>query len=86
MYARIVGDVVAKVGHGRRVNRRDPDGTNAEPLEIVEPLDYALQVTDAITIAVLERSRIYLVNNAFLPPQVVCMFYFHAGWAKKNVP
>ena len=34
---RVVGDVVAEVLHRRAVDRRQPDGVDAEPHEVVEP-------------------------------------------------
>ena len=36
--AAVIGDVVAEIGHRRRIDRREPDGVDAEPGEVVEPL------------------------------------------------
>ena len=71
----VVGDVVADVEAGRRVDRREPDGIDAErPLravvDVVELVDQAGQVTDAIVVAVRERARVDLVDDATLPPVV----------------
>ena len=64
----VVGDVVAEVGHRRRVEGRDPDGVDAEPAQVVEPLDDAAQVADAVAVAVLEAARVDLIDDAALPP------------------
>jgi len=31
-----VGDIIAKVQHRRTVNRREPDGVDTEPFQVVE--------------------------------------------------
>ena len=67
----VIGDIVAKVVHRRRVDRRKPDGADVEALEIVQPLADAGQVADAVAVAVLIRARVNLVNDVGLPPCVV---------------
>jgi len=37
----VVGDVVAKVGHRRLEERRDPYRVNAEACHVIEPIDDA---------------------------------------------
>jgi hypothetical protein len=64
----IVGDVIPEVGHRRGIDRRDPDGVDAEPLQVVDALEHALQVADAIAIAVLKRARINLIDDRLPPP------------------
>ena len=71
----VVGHVVADVEAGRRVDRRQPDGVDAErPLgpvvDVVELVDQAGQVTDAVVVGVRERARVDLVDDAALPPVV----------------
>ena len=65
----VVGDVVAEVAHRRPEDRRQPDGVDAEPGEVVQPADQAPQVTDAVPVRVRERPRIDLVDDALLPPR-----------------
>ena len=60
----IVGDVIAEVGHRRGVDRRDPDGIDAEPTQVVDAIENALQVTNAIAASILKRARI----DVILPP------------------
>ena len=54
--AGVVGDVIAEIRHGRGVDRRDPNGVDPEPYQIIEAIDDALQVADTVTIAVLKRA------------------------------
>ena len=67
----IIGDVVAEIGHRRGIDRRDPDRVDAEPDQMVEAAANAAQVADAVAVAVLERARIDLIDDARLPPHVI---------------
>ncbi len=68
----IIGHIVAEVGHGRRKDRRQPDRVHAQPMEVVEPADDALEVARAIAVAVHKAARIDLVHDPGLPPQMLC--------------
>jgi len=65
----IIGDIIAEVGHRRGVDRRDPDGVDAEPTQVVGAIENAPQVADAIAIAVLKRARVNLIDDCLLPPR-----------------
>ena len=65
----IVGDVVAIIHLRRDVERRQPDGVNAELLQIVEAGGHAAQIAGSGPGRVLETLRIDLINNAVLPPE-----------------
>ena len=69
MDAAVVGDVVAPVVVGRRHRRVEPDAIDAEPLEMVEALDYAPQVADPVAIGIRVGAGIDLVQDAVLPPR-----------------
>ena len=69
----VVGDVVAEVEHRRRVERREPDGVDAERrrcavVQVVESAGDARQVADAVAAGVGEAARVDLVHHAMLPP------------------
>src|SRR6185312_14465706 len=64
----IVGDVVAEVDLGRRIHRRDPDGINAEMLEITEPLCDAVEIAYAVAVRVLKGPWVDLIDHGVLPP------------------
>ena len=69
----VVGDVVAEVGHRGGEDGGEPDGVDAEPLEVVEALDDAGEVADAVAVGVLEGAGVDLVDDAALPPLVRCV-------------
>ena len=60
----VVRDVVAGVGLGGAVERRQPDRVDAEPREVVEPRGDARQVADPVARAVGEGPRIDLIRLA----------------------
>ena len=64
----VVGDVISKVRHWRRIDGRYPDTFDSKPLQVIEPTNDPLQVADAITIAVLKRTRVHLIYDPFFPP------------------
>ena len=65
---RVVRDVVAVVDARRGIHRRDPDGVDAEIVEVVEARGDALDVADAVAIGVLKAARIKLVDDGVTPP------------------
>jgi hypothetical protein len=69
----VVGNVVAEVGHRRPVERRQPDGSHAERVirtvvEVVQVVQDAAQIPDAVPVGVGETARVDLVDHAGLPP------------------
>ena len=78
MNAGIIGNIVPEIGHRRRKDRGDPDGVDAKLFQVIEPADDAFQVADPIAVAILKRSWIDLINNSFLPPQVIFGLLLHA--------
>src|SRR5260370_13121544 len=66
----VVGDVVAEIDLRGREARRNPDGVDAEVFEVIEFRGDALEVADAVVVAVGEAARIDLVEDGVLPPFV----------------
>ncbi len=64
----VVGDVVAEVDLRRGVHGGDPDGVDAEGLEVVEALGDAVEVADAVSVGVLKAAGVDLVDYGVLPP------------------
>ncbi len=64
----VVGDVVAPVGHGRRVERSDPDEVDAQVCQVVETVMDTDQVADAVTVRVGERPDVHLIADRAVPP------------------
>ena len=66
-----VGDVVATVPERRGVHRQEPDAVDAEPLEVVELVGQAAEITFAVVVAVREAADVDLVEARALEPQRV---------------
>ncbi len=66
----VVGHVVAEVHLRGRKAGGDPDRVDAELLQVVELGGDAVEVTDAVAVAVGEAARIDLVEHRMLPPLV----------------
>ena len=60
---RMVGDVVAEVGHRRAVDGRQPDGVGPQIADMLEPARDTAQVADPIAVAVGEGARVDLVHD-----------------------
>src|SRR3954470_5139772 len=68
IYVAEISNVVAEVEHRRSVDRREPQGVDAEPFKMVQATDQAGKIALTITVAVLKRDRYDLVDDRALPP------------------
>ncbi len=77
----VIADVVAEIESRRRVDRRQPDGIDAQASgpQVIEVVDDSRQVADAVAIAVGEAARVDLVDDAALPPIVAEARRVHDG-------
>ena len=66
----VVANVIPKVSHRRGKDRGDPNRVDSEIDQVLQPERNPLEIADAVTIRVLERSRVYLVDDSSLPPCV----------------
>ena len=64
----VVGDVVAGVGERGRVPGVEPEGVDAEILEIRESRANAGQVADSVAVRVAEAPDVDLVDDRVAPP------------------
>ena len=64
----VVGHVVAGVGLGRRVERVQPDGVDAEVGDVGQPRPDAGQIADAVTVGVGEAADVDLIDDGVAPP------------------
>ena len=72
MDAAIVGDVVAVVFERRGEKGQQPDARDAERLHVIELLREALEVADAVVVAVEEGLDVDLIDDrVFVPERVV---------------
>ena len=67
----IVGDVVAVVPAGRGLERHQPDRGDAEPVQIIQPPQQALEIADAVAIGVHIGADGEAIDHAVLVPEVV---------------
>ena len=65
----IIGDVVAVIAQRRGIKGQKPDGGDAQFLEIIELLDQAAEIADAVAVAVVERLDVQLVDDRVLVPE-----------------
>src|SRR5438093_10147434 len=67
----IIGDVVAVVAQWRRIKRQQPNGRDAKLVEIIELLNQAAKIADAVTIAVMKGFDVQLVDDrVFVPKRI----------------
>src|SRR5262249_35829695 len=66
--AAVVGDVVALVAQGRRVERQQPQRGDTEVLPVVELLREPGKIPDAVAVAVVERAHVHLVDDRVAVP------------------
>src|SRR3981189_189758 len=63
-----IRNVITKVVIGALTDRRKPYGANAQPFEIINPLQETREISVAISIAVLERDDCNFINDGLAPP------------------
>src|SRR5271166_538535 len=64
----IVRNVIAEVNLRRRKAGGNPDSVHAKVFQIIELRSNALQIADAVIVAVGKTARIYLIEHGVLPP------------------
>src|SRR5947209_7920792 len=64
----IIRNVVAEIEHWQRENRAKPDCVDAEPFEIRDSINDALQISLAVAIRILKRHWSDLIDHRPLPP------------------
>ena len=80
----VVGDVVAVVAQRRRIEGQEPQGGDAELLQVVELLDEPTEVADAVAVAVVEGPHVQLVDDGVLVPVGRSVLYRRNG--SRDVP
>ena len=69
VHGAVIGHVVAEVGHGRSIERRQPEGIDAQPGQVVQMGPHAGEIPDSVTVGVGEGPRVDLVEHPGLPPR-----------------
>src|SRR5688572_12023474 len=70
----VIRHVVPKILHRRGINRREPDRINPERLwravvKVIQAARDPGQISDSVSIRVLETPRVDLVDHGALPPE-----------------
>src|SRR5688500_15477946 len=68
IYGVIISDVVPVIAQRRGIKGQQPKRRNPEILEIIELLGDTAEITDAIAVAIVERSYVRLVNDRVAIP------------------
>ena len=69
----VVGYIVAKVFHRRRIKRAEPDRLHAQRsrcavVQIIQPFNNTGQIADTVLGGILKTARVDLIDDAALPP------------------
>lgn len=67
----IVGDIVAVVAAGRGLEGHQPDGGDAEAVQIVEPAQQALEIADPIAVGIHIGADGEAIDHAILVPEII---------------
>ena len=65
----VVVDVIAAIRQLRRIERAQPDGVDAEFLQIIDLLGDACDLPQSFAFGILEGTRVDLIDHGLLPPQ-----------------
>ena len=61
--------IITIIAQRRRIKRQQPEAIHAQPLEIIELLDQAGEIPDAVVVAVEEGADVQLVKHGVLVPE-----------------
>ena len=75
MDVEVIGNVVAVVAQGRGIERQQPEGGHPQFLEVVELLDQALEIADAVAVAVVKGLDVHFVDDGIFVPERIIGLY-----------
>ena len=64
----VIRDIIALIGERRAVDRLEPEDIDAEILQIIELIDDARKIADAVPVRITEALRIDLIRRFRVPP------------------
>jgi len=71
----VIRHVVAEILHRRFEKRRQPNRIDSEIEQIGHRIDDSGEIADSVTVRVLKRPWINLVENSLSPPRNRCMIH-----------
>jgi hypothetical protein len=72
----VIGDVVSVIPQRRRIKGQEPNGGDAEFLEVIQFLDQSAKVTHPVPVAVAKRFDVRLVDDCVFVPE-----WIHVRWS-----
>jgi hypothetical protein len=69
----VIGDVVAVVAAGRRIERQQPQSGDAQLLQVIKPLGQPGKVANTVIVAVGERFDVKLIDDGVFEPETVVL-------------
>jgi hypothetical protein len=66
---KVVGNVIAIVLKRRRIEGQQPQRRDSQFGEVIKPVDQPTEIADAVTITILKRLDVQLVNDSALEPK-----------------
>ena len=67
----VVGDIVAVVAPGERKEGQQPDGGDAQVLQVIQFLGEAAEIAHAVVVAVVERADVDFIDDRVFVPESV---------------
>ena len=67
----VAGDIVAVVAPGGRKEGQQPDGVDAEILQVIQLAGEAAEIAHAVVFAVIEGAHVDFINDRVLIPESV---------------
>src|SRR5262245_27409501 len=67
----IIGHVVAVIAMGRDLERHQPDGRDAETVQVVEAAHQSLEIADAVCVGIHVGSNRQAIDHGILVPKVI---------------
>ena len=81
----IVGNIIAVVGVRRREERRKPDCVNVQGFDVVQLLQHAPQIADAVAVSVAKAARPDLIDGHLLVPIAFCHVRFPSFFLMRSL-
>src|SRR5689334_16746452 len=70
---RVIGNVVSVVPPGRRKERQQPDGSDAEVLQIIELAAQPAKIPHAVAVAVIEGADMHFIDDCVFIPERIAL-------------
>src|SRR5437867_5608826 len=66
---KIIGNVIAIITQWRWIKRQEPNGSDAQLLQIIELLNQTAKIPNAVTVAIMKSLNMQLIDDRVLVPK-----------------